>query len=354
MTGICLGCIHVLQGAPSAIGCQVRRGGPPQWSAAVVRRSGPAMHMRKGSQDVTNDKPLLRSVVPAGFDEIVADLALPSYRAAQLRQWVFGHGAMQWEQMSNLPGAMRQALSERFDLVGLHQVERQVSQDSTRKFLFELRDGNTIEAVIIPMAEHATFCLSTQVGCAMACRFCATARGGLVRNLTAGEIVEQVLHLRNDLQTDPLPQHGDRQFNVVFMGMGEPLDNWPALLDAVATLQNDDGLGMSRRRIQVSTSGPASGLRQLLASPLQIGLTVSLGGSTDNERRRVMPVPGRTPVSEVVDLATEYARTRNRKFTVALGHDPRRHGPSRAGRESVAVAQPAALQGQPDTPESGR
>ena len=209
-------------------------------------------------------KTLLRSLVPAE----IRDSALPSgekaFRARQLLEWAYKHGALRWEEMSNLPAALRDRLAEGFDLAGLQPDTRQVSRDGTRKFLFKLRDGQTVESVIIPMSDHPTFCISSQVGCAMACSFCATARGGLKRQLLAGEIVEQILRLDRDLQDDPYPHLGGRQYNVVFMGMGEPLDNWQNVRRALRIMMDDEGLAMSRRRIQISTSGPAEGLRALL------------------------------------------------------------------------------------------
>ncbi len=263
------------------------------------------------------DKPLLRSLVPEQITALVAESGVPAYRGQQLREWSFKHDAMAWDQMRNVPHSLREKLSAQYDLVALELQERQVSADRTRKFLFRLRDGHTIESVIIPMAGHATFCLSTQVGCAMACTFCATARGGLVRHLEAGEIIEQVLRLRVDLNNDPVPGLGERQFNVVFMGMGEPLDNWPAMERALSIMMADDGLAMSRRRIQISTSGPAAGLRLLIDSAPGVGLTLSLGGSTDEERRKVMPVPGRTPLRQALALAADYGRAAGRRVTIA-------------------------------------
>lgn len=262
-------------------------------------------------------KPLIRSVVPDRIDALVADAGVPAYRGEQLLRWLYTQAAMSWDSMGNLPGAFRSHLAERFDLTGLECTERQVSADGTRKFLFRLRDGGTVESVIIPMAEHVTFCISTQVGCAMACTFCATARGGLVRNLEAGEIVEQVLRLRRDVADDPVPGIGGRAFNVVYMGMGEPLDNWPAVADSLAIFQDVRAMSLSRRRIQVSTSGPGEGLRTLLEACPGVGLTLSLGGSTDEERRKVMPVPGRTTLVEAVDLAADYGRKAGRRVTLA-------------------------------------
>ncbi len=266
---------------------------------------------------MASPKPLLRSLVPAAFDQVAADAGQPRYRGGQLRSWVYGQGALAWERMTNLPAAWRGDLADAWDLAALAQQERQVSSDGTRKFLFRLRDGNTIESVIIPMARHTTFCVSSQVGCAMACRFCATARGGLVRDLEPGEIIEQVQRLAADLDAEPVPGHGDRAFNVVFMGMGEPLDAWPTVSAALAIMTDPQGLGMSPRRIQISTSGPRAGLEQLIAAAPGVGLTLSIGGADDESRRRLMPVPGRTPVAEAVGLAEQYARAVGRRATVA-------------------------------------
>lgn len=262
-------------------------------------------------------KPLLRSQVPAAFAPLAAAAGQPRYRGEQLRDWVHAHGALEWDRMTNLPKAWRSDLAAAWDLAALEPVERQISADGTRKFLFRLRDGLTVESVIIPMARHATFCVSSQVGCAMACRFCATARGGLVRNLEPGEILEQVQRLAADLEAAPLPDHGDRAFNVVFMGMGEPLDTWGTVATTLAVMADPHGLAMSRRRIQISTSGPRAGLEQLIAAAPGVGLTVSLGGTDDESRRRLMPVPGRTPVAEVLDLAEQYARLNGRRVTIA-------------------------------------
>jgi len=262
-------------------------------------------------------KPMLRSQVPQSLDVLINGFGVPAYRASQLLQWLFQHGAMDWQQMSNIPASLRSELAEGYDLSGLTPVERQESTDGTRKFLFQLRDQHTIESVIIPTGDHPTFCLSTQVGCAMACRFCATARGGLVRNLVAGEIIEQVLRLEQDLADAPLADMGNRKPNIVFMGMGEPLDNWPAVRDSLAIMRSDKGLGISSRRIQISTSGPLQGMEQMVSESTVVGLTLCLGGSDDQERKQVMPVPGRSPLAQVVDLAALYAKKTGRRATLA-------------------------------------
>ena len=262
-------------------------------------------------------KPLLRSLVPEEIASMALLQGMPSFRTKQLVKWVYEQGVFKWEDMGNLPQALRNSLAEHFDLTGLEVETRLVSNDGTRKFLFQLRDGQTVESVIIPMGDHPTFCISSQVGCAMACSFCATARGGLVRHLEPAEIVEQILMLKQDLLDEPYEHFGDRQPNVVFMGMGEPLDNWDNVQKSLSIMMHGQGLNMSKRRIQISTSGPAEGLQKLISSNPGIGLTLSLGGTTDESRKKTMPVPGRTGVFEAVDLTATYARNSGRKATLA-------------------------------------
>jgi 23S rRNA (adenine2503-C2)-methyltransferase len=262
-------------------------------------------------------RPLLRDIPPAALDTIVADCGEPAYRAAQLRHWLYAGGAVAWEALSNLPVHLRYALAESYDITGLELRERQVSSDGTRKFLFALRDGHTVESVVIPMGTHLTYCLSSQVGCAMACSFCATARGGLVRNLSAGEILEQALRLDADVTAEPVEGYGDRGFNIVYMGMGEPLDNLDGVLASIDAFTAVEGLGLSTRRITVSTSGHPRGLGEFVARANGVGLTLSVNGCTPELRKRLMPVPGRTPLKDVLDLGERYALRLRRPVTVA-------------------------------------
>ncbi len=287
-------------------------------------------------------KRLARDLPVARLRDLLAERGHPGYRGDQLARWLYPDAVWRWEDMSNLPRGLRDELAADLDLQGLRSVERQVSRDGTRKHLFELRDGHRVESVVIPMERHATFCISSQVGCAMACSFCATARGGLARNLSAGEIVEQVLRLADDLRDDPLPDLGGRGHNIVFMGMGEPLDNLDAVADAVATFTADAGLAMSSRRITISTSGHAEGLARLVDSPLNVGLTVTVGSSRPELRRRMMPVPGRTPLAEILDLAERYAVSRRRRVTAAYVLVD---GVNDGDDEAAALAQ--ALRGRP-------
>jgi 23S rRNA (adenine2503-C2)-methyltransferase len=265
----------------------------------------------------TDLRPLLRDLL---LDELAGLPVLsnqPGYRKDQLISWLYSSGALLWDDLRNLPRSLRDELAVDHDIAGLEQVERQVSQDGTRKFLFELRDGQTVESVIIPMESHVTFCISSQVGCAMACSFCATAKGGLVRQLTQGEIIEQVIRLSVDVQQDPIPDIGGRGFNVVFMGMGEPLDNVEGVFGSIRMMTHEQGLGLSARRITISTSGHADGLRSLASLETPVSLTLSVNSCADDTRKQLMPVPARTPLVEVLGLGIDHAHRIRRPVTIA-------------------------------------
>jgi 23S rRNA (adenine2503-C2)-methyltransferase len=262
-------------------------------------------------------KPLLRDINPTDWPALLAQQGFPSYRGRQLAHWLYTRGAMSWDAMHNLPRGVRAALAAIYDASGARIHERQSAPDGTRKLLLQMRDGQDCESVIIPMSRHATFCVSSQIGCAMACSFCATARGGLARNLSCGEIVEQVQILAADLAAAPFARHGERAYNVVFMGMGEPLDNFAAVAQAIRILTDPAGLGLSPQRIQISTSAPPHALEQLAAFELPVGLTISLGGTDDASRRKLMPVAGRAGVAAVLDAAARYAERVDRRATIA-------------------------------------
>ncbi len=262
-------------------------------------------------------KPLARDLPPAACPELLASLGQPPYRGRQLARWLHRRGALDWDELTDLPASLRAELAARYDLQGLHREERLVSRDGTRKYLFSLRDGAAVESVLIPMERHPTFCLSSQVGCALACRFCATARGGKQRDLSCGEILEQIVHLQRDLAAEPVPGHGARQFNVVFMGMGEPLDNWLQVRAAIGALTSPQGAGISARRITVSTAGPPAGFERFVAEAAGVGLTLSLGGASEAQRRRLTPVAARTSLPRLLQLAGRYARRTRRRVTLA-------------------------------------
>ena len=247
---------------------------------------------------------------PAALVERVRALGEPAYRGRQLARWIYERRIADLEEATDLPKGLRSELGEKWGLAHMDPVEILPSADGTTKVLFELHDGARIEAVAMPRPTgRTTYCLSSQVGCRMACTFCATGRMGIVRQLEASEIVGQVRALARMF---PEPTHP----NLVFMGMGEPLDNMDALLGALDILLDPEGMGLSARRVTVSTSGLVDGIRKLSAWGRPVGLAVSLTTGDENERRELMPVVGRVPLDELIEVAADHGRKVRRKVTL--------------------------------------
>ena len=241
---------------------------------------------------------------------------IPKFRIEQVRDWVFEKGVLEWENMSNLPQVLRRDLSERFDLIPMEQVQVQGSTDSTQKFLWRLRDDQFIESVLIPAtlgtkgvrAKRLTLCVSTQVGCALGCKFCASGLEGLKRNLSTGEILGQILIAK---------QKAERRIdNLVFMGMGEPLANLPALLPALDSILSPKGLGIGARHITLSTSGLAPKILELANYPAQIRLAISLHGGDDETRNKIMPINARYPMDELLGACEKFIEQRKKMITL--------------------------------------
>lgn len=249
----------------------------------------------------------------------MAGLGEPSFRAAQLARHYFARFTRDPATMTDLPAASREALAAEL-LPGLLTPERSVSCDAgaTRKTLWRAFDGAYIESVLMRYPERVTVCVSSQAGCGMACPFCATGQAGLTRNLSAAEIVEQVVAACRDLATRALPGGEGRVSNVVFMGMGEPLANYGAVVSAVRTLVAPvpDGLGISRRSITVSTVGLVPAIGRLAAEGLSVTLAVSLHAPDDDLRDELVPVNTRWKVSEVLDAAWAYAASTGRRVSI--------------------------------------
>jgi len=243
------------------------------------------------------------------LEQLMAAWGQPTFRARQLVKWLYkGVGA--FEDMTDIARPFRAELSRRARISELQVEQVQAAADGCRKFLFALEDGNLIESVLIPEEGHYTLCLSTQVGCAQGCRFCLTARRGLIRNLTAGEIVNQVLAVRREL-SDGLPLT-----NLVFMGMGEPLANFSALVRALAVISAPWGLNFSSQRLTVSTAGLAPFIPRLgLAA--RANLTVSLNAADDETRSRIMPINRRYPLEELMSACRAFPLPRHRRITFA-------------------------------------
>jgi len=238
------------------------------------------------------------------------------YRADQIRKWIFGKRVNDFESMTDLSTGLRKKLAESFTIFSSQIAVHQKSRDGTEKLLVELADGERVECVLMREDDRRTICLSTQVGCGMGCVFCASGLAGLSRNLSAGEIVEQILRL--DRLLPPL----ERITNIVVMGMGEPLANLPNLLKALATLDEKGGLGIGARRITISTVGLPEKIRELAHIGKQYNLAVSLHAPNDALRSELVPVNRHVGIEAILQAADEFFEQTGRRVTyeyVVLG-----------------------------------
>jgi 23S rRNA (adenine2503-C2)-methyltransferase len=244
------------------------------------------------------------------MEQLMAGWGQPAFRGRQVLKWLY-KGVSDFQAMTDVARSFREELAQRAVIGRLRLEQEQQAADGCRKFLFGLADGNLLESVLIPEEGHFTLCLSTQVGCAQGCRFCLTARRGLTRNLSAGEIVGQVLAVRR-----LLPPEGPALTNLVFMGMGEPLANFAALVKALGIIAAPWGLNFSSRRLTVSTVGLAP-LIPRLGREVRANLTVSLNAADDDTRNRLMPVNRRYPLAEVLAACRSFPLPRHRRITFA-------------------------------------
>ncbi len=263
----------------------------------------------------------------------------PAYRAGQVLEWLYVHRVTNWDAMTNLPKTVREQLRANFSLHTLELVRKQGSRDTTQKFLWRLSDQSLIESVLIPAnpalygeaSDRHTLCVSTQVGCAYGCKFCASGLEGFKRNLRADEIVEQVLAVERGQAEEPKARApetlevepgtpvaiADRVVNnLVIMGMGEPLANYDNLLQALRILNAPWGGGIGARKITISTSGLAPQIRRLADDPLQFRLAISLHGATDETRNKIMPVNRKYPLSELTAAGEYYQKRKERMITL--------------------------------------
>lgn len=257
----------------------------------------------------------ITSLSREGLTECLREWGEPVFRADQILQWLYEKRVPAFEEMTNLSVALRERLAASFTIRELGLVRRQGSQDTTQKFLFRLADGRMIECVLIPASpalygsrsDRHTLCVSSQVGCAYDCKFCASGLAGFTRNLTSGEIVQQVLHTESET--------GVRVNNLVFMGMGEPLANLTALLQAIDVINAPWGIGIGARHLTISTSGLAPQIKVLADQPLQIRLAISLHGATDEVRERIMPVNRKYPLERLFEALDYYRQRKKQRIT---------------------------------------
>jgi 23S rRNA (adenine2503-C2)-methyltransferase len=251
--------------------------------------------------------------------ELLTAWGEPSFRADQVWGWLYRSLVSDFNQMRNLPKGLRARLSEVAHLQTLTSLAESVSADGlTRKVLLALQDEETIESVFMRYERRRTVCVSTQVGCPVGCPFCATGQSGFTRNLTAGEIVEQVLYFARQLTGDQgrkTKDEGPGISNVVIMGMGEPLLNYGATWQAIETLNDTKGVGLGARRITLSTVGVVPGIQQLSREKLQVGLAVSLHAPTDRLRDKLVPLNRRYPLRQLMAACRDYVQNTGRRVT---------------------------------------
>jgi 23S rRNA (adenine2503-C2)-methyltransferase len=243
------------------------------------------------------------------LDDWLARRGLPGYRAAQVRRWLYGSRARSFAEMTDLPQPLRDELAADFELWTTRVALHKSTDDGTEKLLLALADGDEIECVLLRDGPRRTICISTQVGCAMGCVFCASGLAGVARNLTSGEIVEQMLRLDRLLPSD------ERLSHVVVMGMGEPLANLDRLLAALDVASSADGLGISARRITISTVGLPEAIHRLAEMNARYNLAVSLHAPDDALRRELVKVARNIPLSDILAAADHYFEASGRRLT---------------------------------------
>ncbi len=255
-------------------------------------------------------------MLPEELEEELASWGEPRYRAKQILDWVFQKRAAGYESMTSLGKSLRARLTATHPLHTMRIAKVQGAKDTTRKFLFRLHDGRYVESVLIPanrgafgeQSDRRTICVSSQVGCAYDCKFCASGLAGFTRNLRADEIVEQILQAE--------AYDGSRIDNIVFMGMGEPLANFTNLSRAIRIIQADWGIGIGARHITVSTSGLAPQIKKLADFPMPVRLAISLHGATDEVRSVIMPVNRKYPLDQLFDALVYFRDRKKQKITL--------------------------------------
>jgi 23S rRNA (adenine2503-C2)-methyltransferase len=252
----------------------------------------------------------LKNLLPDEVRDFVVFLGEPSYRGDQIFSWIHRHLVSSFDDMTNLPLVLRQRLKETAYITRLNVRSRNEGSKGTVKYLLETHDNNAIEAVRMEYEYGITACLSTQVGCMRACSFCASGIGGFVRNLATSEIVDEALRIQEDVV--PFGAHVG---NIVLMGTGEPLDNYEAAIKALYILNSQSGLGISFRRMTVSTCGVVPGIRRLAEEGIPVTLSISLHAATDNVRQRLMPINRQYSIMQLMDAASYYRERTGRRVT---------------------------------------
>jgi 23S rRNA (adenine2503-C2)-methyltransferase len=257
-------------------------------------------------------KPNLRNFDLEEIRNFLKDLGEPPYRGDQVYHWITCKAAISFDEMSNLPKILREKLDKTFSLSLPESVELQRDEEGTTKFALKLEDGEIIESVLIPERDHFTLCVSTQVGCALGCTFCLTAKSGFKRNLKVYEIISQVVLAKRYLKEkgEELPLR-----NIVFMGMGEPLANYKNLVKALKILEDKRGFNFSRKRLTVSTAGLVEKMYEL-AKDFPTALALSLHAPNDELRKKLMPIAKKYPLKVLIKALKDFPRVKNGRHTI--------------------------------------
>ena len=247
-------------------------------------------------------------------DEILA-LGEKKYRAEQIFKWIYVDKVKEFDEMTNLSIELREKLKQEYTMCNFKILKKQESSDGTKKYLFDVLDGNAIETVLMEYHHGKTICVSSQIGCKMGCKFCASTGIKFIRSLTAGEIVEQILAVEQDI--------GDKISNVVFMGIGEPFDNYDNVMKAIQIINNQKGLNIGARHISISTSGLVPMIYKFADEELQCTLSISLHATTDEKRSKMMPINNRYNIKELMEACKYYINKTNKRisFEYALAKD---------------------------------
>ncbi len=308
---------------------------------AAFRAATPVLLPGLASVCLTAVKSDIRSLLREELAAQFKDWCVPAYRVTQVLAWLYERRAASWDELINLPKALRERLAAEFSLINLDLVRKQGARDTTQKFLWRLPDGAMIESVLIPAnpalcseaSDRQTLCVSTQVGCAYGCKFCASGLDGWKRNLNVEEIVGQILAVErlseresssneasetaDDSITRTTTSPSSRTItNLVFMGMGEPLANYENLLKSLRILNAAWGCGIGARKITISTSGLVPQIRKLATEPEQFRLAISLHGATDDVRNRIMPVNRKYPLADLTAACEFYQQRKNKLITL--------------------------------------
>lgn len=253
----------------------------------------------------------MKDIKSFSLDELKEEmkyLGEKEFRAVQIYEWMHKKLAGGYGEMTNLSKNLRERLLEEYSYTTLHMVKRQISKkDGTEKYLFELQDGNMVETVLMRYHHGNSVCISSQVGCRMGCRFCASTLDGLERSLTASEMLEQIYEVTRHT--------GERVSNVVVMGTGEPLDNYNNLVRFIRLISNENGLNISQRNLTVSTCGLVPEMRRLADEKFQITLALSLHGANDDRRREIMPIANKYSISQLMEACDYYRQQTGRRIT---------------------------------------